>query len=93
MDGEPAGTPDVYGDDRVFVQLYRDGTEPPAFTAFHPLIRIRVATLDDLAQEFFRWEMATAVAGAVLELNPFDQPDVEASKVRATISRSTPTSR
>ena len=82
VDGETAGIPDVYGDDRVFVQLDRDDSDPPAFTAGHPLIHIRVATPENLAQEFFRWEMATAVAGAVLGLNPFDQPDVEASKVK-----------
>ena len=82
VDGEPAGTRDVYGDDRVFVQLDGDDSDPPACTEGHPLIRIRVVTPEDLAQEFFRWEMATAVAGAVLGLNPFDQPDVEASKVK-----------
>ena len=82
VDGEPAGTPDVYGDDRVFVQLDRDDSDPPALTEGHPLIHILVATPENLAQEFFRWEMATAVAGAVLGLNPFDQPDVEASKVK-----------
>ena len=82
VDGETAGTPDVYGDDRLFVRLDRDDSDPPAFTAGHPLIHILVATPENLAQEFFRWEMATAVAGAVLGLNPFDQPDVEASKVK-----------
>ena len=76
------GAPDVYGDDRVFVQLDRDDSDPPALTEGHPLIHILVATPENLAQEFFRWEMATAVAGAVLGLNPFDQPDVEASKVK-----------
>ena len=82
VDAEPAGTPDVYGDDRVFVQLSGDDSDPPGFTEGHPLIRIRVVTPENLAQEFFRWEMATAVAGAVLGLNPFDQPDVEASKIK-----------
>ncbi len=85
VDGEPAGTLDVYGDDRVFVHLDGADSDPPALTAGtagHPTIHILVATPENLAQEFFRWEMATAVAGAVFGLNPFDQPDVEASKVK-----------
>jgi hypothetical protein len=49
--------------------------------AGHPVMRIEVGDIYDLGQEFFRWEMATAVAGAVIGVNPFDQPDVEASKV------------
>jgi transaldolase/glucose-6-phosphate isomerase len=82
VDDEPPGVSDAYGDDRVFVQLDVDAVEPPAFTTGHPLIRIRVPDLVDLGQEFFRWEIATAVAGSVLELNPFDQPDVEAAKIK-----------
>jgi transaldolase/glucose-6-phosphate isomerase len=50
-------------------------------TAGHPLISISVADVYDLGQEFFRWEIATAVAGAIIGINPFDQPDVEASKI------------
>ena len=49
--------------------------------AGHPVVRINVGSPQDLGQEFFRFEIATAVAGAVLGINPFDQPDVEASKV------------
>jgi transaldolase/glucose-6-phosphate isomerase len=49
--------------------------------AGHPVVRVEVPSREDLGGEFFRWEIATAVAGAVLGLNPFDQPDVEASKV------------
>ncbi len=82
VDDEPVGDPEGYGDDRVFVQLDVEEAPPPAFTEGHPLIRIRVSSLDELSQEFFRWEIATAVAGSVLELNPFDQPDVEASKLK-----------
>lgn len=82
VDAEPEGSPESYGDDRVFVQLDLDGADPPAFTEGHPLVSIRVASLDDLGQEFFRWEIATAVAGAVMGVNPFDQPDVEAAKVK-----------
>ncbi len=51
--------------------------------AGHPIVRLHVATPNDLAAEFFRWELATAVAGAVLSLNPFTQPDVEGAKVAA----------
>lgn len=82
VDGEPAGAADVYGEDRVFVHFAGDDSDPPEFTKGHPLICIRVSKPENLAQEFFRWEMATAVAGALCELNPFDQPDVEASKIK-----------
>ncbi len=87
---ERPGAPRVYGDDRVFAYL-RYAPEPDADQdAFvdalnrsgHPVVRIDIADRYGLAQEFFRWEVATAVAGAVLGINPFDQPDVEASKVK-----------
>src|SRR5204863_9218141 len=62
-----------------------DGAQDAAIAALEqagkPVVRISLTRPDELAQEFFRWEMATAVAGAGLEINPFDQPDVEASKV------------
>ncbi len=86
---EPLGDPSAYGADRVFVYL-RDSARPdPAQDhtvralegAGHPVVRIAVASPAHLAQEFFRFEMATAVAGAILGINPFDQPDVEASKI------------
>ena len=89
IDGEPPGGPEVYGNDRVFVHL-RDATaSEPATDALadqleragHPVIRITWADRQALGGEFFRWEFATAVAGAVLGVNPFDQPDVEAAKV------------
>jgi transaldolase/glucose-6-phosphate isomerase len=89
IDGERLGSPDVYGDDRVFVYIRLDSNPDPdqeeaianLERANHPVVRIAVADPYDLGQEFFRWEIATAVAGAVLGINPFDQPDVEASKV------------
>jgi transaldolase/glucose-6-phosphate isomerase len=91
IDGEALGAPELYREDRVFVYL---GLGPsaaldPLERAGHPGIRIVLDSLDDLAGEFFRWELATAVAGSVLGLNPFDQPDVEASKVatRALMAR------
>ena len=78
-----------YGDDRVFAYLRLDaGPDVGQDTvvaalekAGHAVLRIGVTDIYDLGQEFFRWEVATAVAGATLGVNPFDQPDVEASKV------------
>jgi len=79
----------VYGADRLFVYLRDHGHPDPAQDqvahalqrAGHPIVRIGIASPNLLAQEFFRFEMATAVAGAVIGINPFDQPDVEASKI------------
>ncbi len=91
IDGEALDTPDGYGADRVFVYV-RDMTDPNAVQdaaiasleqAGHPVVRIPVADRYELGAEFYRWEFATAVAGAALGLNPFDQPDVEASKIEA----------
>ncbi len=88
VDGEFPAPPGYYGDDRCFVQL-RLLTSPNreqdrAVDAFErdgqPVIRIDVADRYELGAEFFRWEMATAVAGVTLGVNPFDQPDVEAAK-------------
>jgi glucose-6-phosphate isomerase len=89
--GEALGAPRSYGDDRIFVQIRLASAPAPdqdrAVAALEragfPVIRIDVADPGDMAQEFFRWEVATAVAGAVLGVNPFDQPDVEAAKVVA----------
>jgi transaldolase/glucose-6-phosphate isomerase len=90
VDGEPLGTPEVYGKDRVFAYI-RLSSEPDATQddsvaslerAGQPVVCISVADRYDIGQEFFRWQFATAVAGAVLGVNPFDQPDVEASKVK-----------
>jgi transaldolase/glucose-6-phosphate isomerase len=89
VDGEGLGPADVYGDDRVFIYIRLESNPDPEQDeaiarlerANHPVARIAVADRYDLGQEFFRWEMATAVAGAILGINPFDQPDVEASKI------------
>jgi transaldolase/glucose-6-phosphate isomerase len=90
VDGEPLGDPSVYGDDRVFVQLRLSGDadagQDAALDALaragRPVIRIEVGDPLDLGGQFFLWEFATAVAGAAIGVNPFDQPDVEAAKVR-----------
>ena len=88
VDLEPAGPPRVYGEDRIFVSLQL-GADAPAAEAVaaleaerQPVIRIVCPSREAIAAEFYRWEIATAVAGAVMERNPFDQPDVEASKVK-----------
>ena len=89
VDGEDVGPPDVYGDDRLFTYLRLDSAADPAQDAAedalehaaHPVVRIKIADIYDLGQEFFRWEMAVAISGAIIGINPLDQPDVEASKV------------
>jgi transaldolase/glucose-6-phosphate isomerase len=86
--GEPLASPDRYGNDRFFVYLELDVQIDPsrreAVTALeragHPVVRITLKDVSHLGEEFFRWEMATAVAGAIIGINPFDQPDVEGSK-------------
>jgi transaldolase / glucose-6-phosphate isomerase len=86
---EPLGGVSAYGTDRLFVYLRDEGrpdaAQDNAADALerrgHPLVRIRLHSPATIAQEFFRFEIATAVAGAILGINPFDQPDVEASKV------------
>ena len=89
VDREALGTPEVYGNDRVFVHL-RLADEPDTAqkqkldalrAAGHPVVEIELADTYDLGQEFFRWEIATAAAGSILKINPFNQPDVEASKI------------
>jgi transaldolase/glucose-6-phosphate isomerase len=89
VDREIAGPPSVYGNDRVFAYLRLedapDAAQDAAVDALQkagkPVMTIRVATRYDLSEEFVRWEIATAVAGAVIGINPFNQPDVEASKI------------
>jgi transaldolase / glucose-6-phosphate isomerase len=91
VDGERLGTASVYGDDRLFVYLRLesdpDGAQDAAVDALEgegeAVVRVPIAEIESLGGEFFRWEIATAVAGSILGINPFDQPDVEASKVKA----------
>jgi len=85
---EPQSKPVYYGDDRLFAYLRMKGDENAETDEFvmqleaagHPIIQIEIEDQYDLGAEFFRWEFATAVAGAVLGINPFDQPDVQATK-------------
>ncbi|MGH7365108.1 MAG: RpiB/LacA/LacB family sugar-phosphate isomerase [Candidatus Rokuibacteriota bacterium] len=87
---EPLGAPNVYGDDRVFVALVLEGddTHDAALAkladAGHPVLRLTLRDPMDLGAEFFRWELATATAGAVLGVNPFDEPDVARGKEQAS---------
>jgi glucose-6-phosphate isomerase len=89
VDLETIGAPEVYGADRLFVYLRLESAPDAAQdagvaaleAAGHPVVRITVPEIYDLGREFFRWEIATAVAGAVIGINAFNQPDVEASKI------------
>ena len=89
IDREALGKPEVYGRDRLFVYLRlssapdaaQDASVDELERAGHPVVRIAIDDPYDLGEEFFRWEFATAVAGSILGINPFDQPDVEASKI------------
>ncbi|MGC3968881.1 MAG: bifunctional transaldolase/phosoglucose isomerase [Pirellulales bacterium] len=91
VDGERVADPSAYGNDRVFVysrlaaapDSAQDAAVAKLRDAGHPVITIDVPTTLHLGQEFFRWELATAAAGAVLGINPFDQPDVESAKIVA----------
>lgn len=82
---EPLGRPDEYGHDRLFVAMATDVDAPDGQAlhaleeAGHPLLRLSMR-LDGLGAEFFRWEFATAVAGAALGINPFDEPNVAEAK-------------
>jgi len=89
VDRESLAKPETYGEDRVFVYLRlesapdsrQDEKIADLERAGQPVVTISVADVYDLGQEFFRWEIATAVAGSIIGINPFDQPDVEASKI------------
>ena len=96
VDLEPLGEAASYGPDRVFVRLALTGSKGPVATpagttadalvgqlaaAGHPVIRIELADPIDLGAEFIRWEVATAIAGVVLGIDPFDQPNVEEAKI------------
>jgi transaldolase / glucose-6-phosphate isomerase len=78
--GEPLGPPDVYGQDRVFVAIGEHDGLDALENAGHPVARLRFDGREQIGGEFFRWEMATAVAGSVLGINAFDQPNVQEAK-------------
>jgi transaldolase/glucose-6-phosphate isomerase len=90
IDGEPLGDVSLYGDDRFFIDLRTEGENDSAHDdrltalekAGHPVVRIVLKSIEHIGQEFFRFELATAVAGAVLGINPFNQPDVEDAKIK-----------
>jgi transaldolase/glucose-6-phosphate isomerase len=89
VDREALGAPDSYGHDRVFAYERLEGGADPAqdkaidaiAAAGHPVVRIAVRDVYELGQEMVRWEVATAVAGSIIGINTFNQPDVEASKI------------
>src|SRR5690606_27209204 len=92
VDREPVMDAENYYSDRVFCHIGVKGTptEEPLYQrledierAGHPVVRLELESLYHISQEFFRWEFATAVAGAVMGINPFDQPDVESAKIEA----------
>jgi len=79
--GEALGPPTVYGDDRIFVGIGVDSARIDALAeAGHPVVTLPLDEPADLGAEVLRWEIGTALAGAALGINPFDQPDVEAAK-------------
>jgi glucose-6-phosphate isomerase len=89
IDREPLGGVAAYGEDRAFVGLSLAGSADPSDGLFdaladagHPVIRIAIEDPMDLGGEFVRWQVATAIAGAVLGIDPFDQPNVEEAKER-----------
>jgi transaldolase/glucose-6-phosphate isomerase len=88
--GEPLASPDLYGDDRLFVRLRLHGGDPEEHerdgkverlrAAGHPIVNIRLVEPLGIGAEFVRWEIATATAGAILGINPFDEPNVQQAK-------------
>lgn len=92
VDREAMQSADAYGNDRLFVHFTVKGTEADEDTladlkdiedSGHPIISIELENIYAITKEFFRWEFATAVAGAIMGINPFNQPDVESAKIEA----------
>ncbi len=98
VSGEPVGNPGAYGSDRVFIHIGLEGRDDISSRlkrleeAGHPVLRFELKDVYELGGEFFRWETAIAAAGAVLAINPFDQPDVESAK-KLTVARLAKTSK
>jgi glucose-6-phosphate isomerase len=88
IEGEALGAPDVYGPDRFFVTVGVIGERVAALRALeaagHPVLRLDAQRPADLGYQFYVWEFATAVAGAYLRINPFDEPNVQESKDNTT---------
>jgi len=90
IDNEPLGDVAVYGSDRFFIDIRTEGETDAKHEeklaaiekAGHPVVRIVMKSIEHIGQEFFRFELATAVAGSVLGINPFNQPDVEDAKIK-----------
>ena len=90
IDGEPLADVSFYGHDRFFIDIRTEGETDAGHDdrlaaveeAGHPVVRIVLKSIEQIGQEFFRFELATAVAGSVLGINPFDQPDVESAKIK-----------
>ncbi|MGI8789203.1 MAG: bifunctional transaldolase/phosoglucose isomerase [Pyrinomonadaceae bacterium] len=91
VDREKIGAPEDYGDDRIFAYLKLKDSSDNSLDekidalekSAQPVVRIEVADRMNIGQEFFRWEFATAVAGAIMRINTFNQPDVESAKIEA----------
>ncbi len=89
VDGETPAAPEIYAKDRLFIYFRLDGDTTheeivsSLKTAGHPVIQLNLQDIYNLGGEFFRWMIATAVAGWVMQINPFDQPNVESAKVLA----------
>jgi glucose-6-phosphate isomerase len=89
VDREAIGAPGVYGNDRIFVYVKLAGTADSSLdakvaaleAAGHPVIAVEISDLYEIFGQFFSWEVATAVAGSVMGINPFNQPDVESAKI------------
>jgi glucose-6-phosphate isomerase len=89
VDREEIGPPSVYGNDRIFAYVKLTGTADASLdakvaalgAAGHPVVLIEIADLYEIFGQFFTWEIATAVAGSVMGINPFNQPDVESAKI------------
>ncbi len=90
IDNETLAAPDTYGQDRLFAYLHADdkadASQDAAVTALEkagqPVVRVAINGHQEIGQQFFLWEFATAVSGSIMQIDPFDQPDVEASKVK-----------
>ncbi|HEU5251656.1 MAG TPA: glucose-6-phosphate isomerase [Thermoanaerobaculia bacterium] len=88
VEGEPLGAPEVYGEDRFFVRISPPGAPDPDGSlaklagSGHPVAWLEIPDALELGAEMFRWEFATAIAGALVGIDPFDQPNVQEAKDR-----------